>query len=46
MAHFAARRTDGKKLPLLVLLAAANAHAQPAITVNPASLTPPPFRSA
>jgi uncharacterized protein (TIGR03437 family) len=58
MAHFGARRTDGKKLPpgkarlsprrvrlsmpLLVLLAATSAHAQPAlpaITVNPASLT-------
>jgi uncharacterized protein (TIGR03437 family) len=42
MAHFGARRTDGKRLPLLVLLAATSAHAQPAlpaITVNPASLT-------
>jgi uncharacterized protein (TIGR03437 family) len=41
MLHFGARRTDGKKLPLLVLLAAISAPSQltlPAITVNPSSL--------
>jgi hypothetical protein len=42
MMHLRARRPHGNKLPMLVLLAAAGAHAQlplPAITADPASLT-------